>query len=201
MKTSTMSLVVLIMGCGSSTGSSGGAGEGGSGGSGGTGAGGSVGPTERIVFVTASTQTANLGGLEGADSICAAEATSAGLDGEFRAWLSTVDTSAASRLNQASVPYVLVNGTRIAEDWDDLVDDELLEPIDLDAAGQVQTGDVWTGTLPSGQPYAEGDCVAFASEASNIRSLCGSTMFADGRWSEAQTPFCSTRLRLYCFQQ
>ena len=193
MKRAGMLLAVLVLGCGSSTESSGGAGEGGSG--------GSVGPTERIVFVTASTQTANLGGLEGADSICAAEATSAGLDGEFRAWLSTRDTPAASRLTQASVPYVLVSGTRIAEDWDDLVDDELLQPIDLDATGQAQTGDVWTGTLPSGQPYSEGDCMGFESEASNIRSLCGSTAFAGGRWSEAQTPFCSTRLRLYCFQQ
>ena len=198
MKTTAMWLAVLIIGCGSSTGSSGGAGEGGSGG---TGAGGSVGPTERIVFVTASTQDANLGGLEGADSICSAEATSAGLDGEFRAWLSTLDTPAASRLTRANVPYVLVDGTRIAEDWDDLVDEELSEPIDLDAAGQAQTGDVWTGTLPSGQPFPGGDCMAFSSGAANIRSLCGSTAFADGRWSEAQTPFCSTRLRLYCFQQ
>jgi hypothetical protein len=202
-------IMLFVVGCGSSSdasgngGSAGIGGESGSGGSpgGAAGAGGRQELTERIVFVTASGQTANLGGLDGADSICASEADGAGLPGEFKAWLSTLETPAADRLTRSPVPYVLVDGTRIADDWDDLVDNQLLAPIDIDATGQTRTGDVWTGTLPSGQPYADGDCMGFSSEASNMRSLCGSTAFSDQRWSAAQTPFCNTRLRLFCFQQ
>lgn len=217
MKKALFVVVLFAMGCGSSTGSGGSggaAGTGGAAGSGGTGggsgtagtggesgAGGNIVPTESVVFVTASLQTADLGGLDGADSICAGEAADAGLEGEFKAWLSTLDIPAADRLNRSTVPYVLVDGTRIADDWDDLVDMQLLAPIDLDADGQSRGGDVWTGTLPSGQPFDDGDCAGFTTDTSASFSLCGSTAFSDSRWTAAQTPSCNTRLRLFCFQQ
>ena len=189
-------------GVGASGGSGGSAGAAGSGGSGGeAGTGGTIDPTERVVFVTTARQTADLGGFEGADGICAAEATAAGLEGEFKAWLSTLDVAAADRLVQSTVPYVLVDGTRIADDWDDLVDNALLAPIDVDATGERRTGDVWTGTLPDGQPYPDGDCAGFTSATGSTRSLCGSTASAGSAWSAAQTPTCNTSLRLYCFEQ
>jgi hypothetical protein len=216
MKKTLLVAMLLAAGCGSSTGSGGSGGSAGSGGESGmggtpgvggsgnggeSGTGGSVVRTENLVFVTASAQTANLGGFEGADAICAGEASAAGLEGEFKAWLSTLDTPAADRLTRSAVPYVLVDGTRVADDWDDLVDMQLLAPIGLDAGGQPQGGDVWTGTLPSGQPFADGDCAGFTTEASNSLSLCGSTAFSDSRWTASQTPTCNTRLRLFCFQQ
>jgi len=193
MRTALVVAALLAIGCGSSTDS------GGTGGVAGMG-GGNV-PSELVVFVTASTHAANFGGFEGADSICAGEATDAGLVGDFKAWLSTLDTPAADRLSPSSVPYVLVDGTRIADDWSDLTDNQLQARIDLDATGQSRGGDVWTGTLPSGQSYVDGDCEAYTSDASNIRGLCGTTQFSDARWSAAQTPACSSPLRLFCFQQ
>lgn len=84
--------------------------------------GGDAGPSEWRIFRTATTQTANLGGIAGADALCAAQAMAGGLDGEFKAWLSTVSSPVSDRVTHASGPYVLVNGTRIADDWDDLVD-------------------------------------------------------------------------------
>ncbi len=208
MKKTLLIAVLMAVGCGASTGSgdgggsSGSGGESGMGGAGGeTGTGGSVARTVSLVFVTASRQTANLGGLEGADAICAGEAANAGLTGEFKAWLSILGTPAADRLTRSTVPYELVDGTRLADDWEDLVDMQLLAPIDLDADGQPQGGDVWTGTLPSGQPFVDGDCAGFTSNASDSLSLCGSTAFSDNRWTAAQTPSCNTSLRLFCFQQ
>ena len=161
---------------------------------------GDAGPSERRIFVTATVQTGSMGGIAGADEICATQADAAGLEGEFRAWLSTLASPVSGRLVESTVPYVLVDGTVIADDWDDLTDDSIQAPIDLDATGQPRGGDVWTGTLPSGEPYDGGDCDGFTSDSSGI-SLCGSTQFVDTRWSAAQTPSCSTRLRLFCIEQ
>src|SRR5262249_42934796 len=40
------------------------------------------------VFVTSTTHDGNLGGLDGADAICASLAANAGLSGTYKAWLS-----------------------------------------------------------------------------------------------------------------
>lgn len=178
------------------------AGRGGSAGSGGSGgAGGDPGPTERRVFVTNTIQTGSMSGIAGADAICAMQAGAAGLDGEFKAWLSTLASPVSDRFVRSTVPYVLVDGTVIADDWNDLTNGDIQAPIDLDATGQVRGGDVWTGTLPSGESYEDGDCEEFESSANDIRSLCGSTQFSDTRWSAAQTPTCNARLRLFCIEQ
>lgn len=193
MKTSSILALSLLTACGSSTTSDGGGGDGG--------AGGSAEPTERLVFVTESTRTGDVGGPTGADAICANEAAAAGIAGEFKAWLSVSETPVGDRLTQSTLPYVLPNGTRIADDWDDLVDGSIQAPINVDATGQARGGDVWTGTLSDGQTFGAGDCMGFRSEASNIVSRCGSTAFDDARWTDAQTPSCNTPLRLFCFQQ
>lgn len=125
----------------------------------------------------------------------------AGLEGEFKAWLSTLSSPATNRLAQSSVPYVLVDRTRIADNWDDLTDGSIQAPINLDASGQVLGGDVWTGTLPSGASYMDGDCEGFMSSSSDLISLCGSTEFGNAFWTAAQTPDCSVSLRLFCIEQ
>jgi Protein of unknown function (DUF1554) len=59
------------------------------------------------VFVTSTTHTGNLGGLDGADAICQARAeslNSAAPAGTYKAWLSTAAESAAARLTHATVP-------------------------------------------------------------------------------------------------
>ena len=155
---------------------------------------------ERRIFVTDSVQTANFGGLDGADALCASQASAAGLDGEFKAWLSTMASSVSDRLTHSSDPYVRVDGTPVANDWDDLVDGSILAPINLDARGQLRDGDVWTGTLPNGLPYTQGDCAGFTNGADGI-GLCGSTASTSGFWTASSTPDCSLDLRLYCIEQ
>ena len=184
------------------TGNDSGSGGSGSGGVGGNaGAGGGEAPSERLVFVTAAVRDADFDGLEGADALCADEALAAGLAGEFKAWLSTLGSPVSNRLNQSAVPYVLVDGTRIADDWADLTDGSLLAPIDLDAMGQSRDLDVWTGTLPSGESYAVDDCAGYTSNSAGIMGLCGTTQSTGAAWSASQTPACGSRLRLFCFEQ
>ena len=213
MKTVLLLILAGMLGCASSGNDSGldagsgggpGSGAGGTAGAGGMagagGAGGVTGDPERLVFVTASTSDADLAGLLGADALCANEAADAGIEGDFKAWLSTVDTPVGRRLEQAEVPYVLVDGTRIANDWTDLTDGSLLAPINLDAAGQQRGGDVWTGTLPSGESYDVDDCDGYMSNGGGM-GLCGTTQSTGAAWSASQTPSCGTPLRLFCFQQ
>ena len=154
----------------------------------------------RLVFVTDTVQNANLGGIAGADALCASQAAAVGLQGEFKAWLSTVDSPVADRFVQSTMPYVLVDGTRVADDWTDLTDGSIQAPINLDANGGTQTGDVWTGTMPSGSPYTDTDCDAFMNGVTGF-ALCGSTAQMFNGWTAVQVPSCDTQLRLYCFEQ
>ena len=158
-------------------------------------------PAVRRVFVTSTTQNANVGGIAGADALCATQAAAAGLNGTFAAWLSTIATPVSDRLEHATVPYVRVDGTVVADNWDDLVDGDIQAPINLDATGATRFGDVWTGTLATGAPYAVDDCNGFTDGTSGPRGQCGSSNSSGPTWTENITPRCSVQLRLYCFEQ
>lgn len=163
-------------------------------------AGADTGMTEWRIFRTETVQNANLGGIAGADAICAAQALAAGLEGEFKAWLSTIASPVADRVTQGSGPYILVDGTRVADDWDDLVDGSILAPINLDANGVLRSGEVWTGTLATGASYAISDCETFTNGSGGM-ALCGATNSTTATWTENITPACSTHLGLYCIEQ
>jgi len=161
------------------------------------------GVSERRIFVTDTIQNANFGGTTGADELCASQAAAAGLQGEFKAWLSTISSPVSDRLTHSSGPYVLVDGTPVANDWNDLVDGSILAPIDLDASGQERGEivlDVWTGTLPNGLPYTNGDCEGFTNGSAGI-GLCGTTASMNANWTANATPSCDVELRLYCIEQ
>jgi hypothetical protein len=173
----------------------------------------------QIVFTT-STQYrgALLGGVEGADAICAGHASEAGLAGEFKAWLSQLDTSAADRLTHSTKPYVLVDGTEVAGSWDDLVRFDLLHAIDLDEHGAALPPDgtfsnaVWTATRTDGQaiPWTPGgtptenprlDCTLWSSMDGGVGML-GSWSATDVTWTATSSGIlCGETARLYCFQQ
>jgi hypothetical protein len=195
-----------LLACGSAEQGSGGSGAtGGSGGDGATGGAGGIGgspSTERRIFVTSTVQTAALGGIAGADALCATQAADANLDGEFKAWLSTTSSSVVDRLSHDGGPFVRVDETIVANDWADLLDGALLAPIDRDATGQARTGDVWTGTLSTGASYAVSDCAAFTSgSGSSGHALCGSSTSTTATWTDNQPASCPSTLRLYCIEQ
>lgn len=115
----------------------------------------------RRAFITSKTYKPNFGGLAAADKICNTTASVAGLGGTWAAWLSTTTTSAASRLEHASVPYQLLNGEVLALNWTELTSGSLRHPIDRDENDSVvnptpppyktpYTGTAWTGTNVDG---------------------------------------------------
>jgi hypothetical protein len=158
--------------------------------------------TERRIFVTSTVYTAALGGIAGADARCATQADAAGLDGNFKAWLSTISSSVVDRLSHEGGPFARVDETIVANDWADLLDGALLAPISLDATGQAQTGDVWTGTLATGASYTVDDCAAFTSgDNADGHAYCGSSTSATSTWTYNKPAACSSTLRLYCIEQ
>lgn len=171
-----------------------------------------------VVFTTSQKYRGGLlGGVEGADAICAEHAFEAGLDGEFKAWLSQLDNSAADRLTHSFRPYVLVDGTEVAESWSALLQFDLQHAIDLDEYGADLTTDgnfgnaVWTATRIDGQslPWTPGgtptsnprlDCTLWSSIDGGVGML-GSWSATDTFWTSGSGISCTETARLYCFQQ
>lgn len=177
----------------------------------------------KIAFVTSQVFTGNLGGLVGADVKCQTAASSAGLPGVYKAWLSNATVSAASRLEHATLPYMLVDGTVVATDWTMLTSGRLMHAIDLTergtpaVAGSNQdcffggTGKfVWTNSSANGT-VANGGMVSSCgndwnssgpTDASGPFGVVGSMSHADVMWTlSCGSARCENTAPLYCLEQ
>jgi hypothetical protein len=170
-----------------------------------------------LVFVSSKLSTGNLGGLAGADATCQSLATKAGLPGTYKAWLSSQSTDAASRLTHGSVPYKLVDGSLVANDWSTLVSGTLLHAIDkTESNGAPPTGTVgtaggcagsdplaWTNTNDVGTHLGP-SCNDWTSTAGNV-SYVGAADMTSGSWTWDCTAVgsgvCAATAALYCVQQ
>jgi len=160
---------------------------------------------EKIVFVTSATFSGNLGGLAGADAKCQVEAdgpASVVPSGTYLAWLSDGTDSPDTRFAKSSHPYLLPDGTRIAEDFADLTDGSILHPINIDSTGKTLGKQrFWTGTNPDGtsvQPFVT--CAGWVDPYASAKGLVGGTVRAKS-WSFRGTHSCTRRRHLVCFQQ
>ena len=162
---------------------------------------------DRRVFRTDQTFTGNLGGLDGADQTCQTEANAAGLGGVWRAWLADSTGSPANRFVQGTGRYLRLDGVRIADDWDDLLDGQINAPIDLTATGQVDGFGAWSNVNPlTGEALelnSDGHCADWWIDTS-INGHIGYANNIDGDWSRGGNqlwPCDSSSTGLYCFEQ
>jgi hypothetical protein len=166
-------------------------------------------PNQRTVFVTSASFKSNLGGLTGADDKCQAEAdgpTSIVPAGTYWAWLSDGTDSPDTRFTKSSHPYVLPDGTKIAEDFTDLTDGSILHAINIDPTGQpIGYQQYWTGTNADGTAYASINlttCGAWVVDPIPAwGGMTGHTAKKTTLWSSMGTEYCSKTFRLACFQQ
>ncbi len=158
---------------------------------------------QRTVFVTSTTYTGNIGGLAGADTECDNRALAGGLVGTYKAWLSTSLTDNPANLFEKSTePYLRTDGVLIANDWTDLTDGSLQNPIDRDESGQQVAAFAWTGTKKDGTPDPDLDCGDWGSSSSTLTGRVGSTFGTMHDWTDAGSPRdCDNSHRLYCFEQ
>ncbi len=161
------------------------------------------------VFVTNETFGGDLDGLAGADNLCKQLADEAGLSPNFvwKAWLSNLTLSASQRLYHSPLAYKRMDGVIIANNWNDLIDATIQNPISKDQYSNNVYGPVWTGTNFNGATITvnpNGDhndlCANWTSTAGMART--GSNDKVDVGWSRYGAYACSrTEPRLYCFQQ
>ena len=165
------------------------------------------------VFVTSTTYTGDLGGIDGADAKCQALANEEHLGGTFFAWLSVLAPPATypgTRFTRARVPYALLNGTHLAGDWNDLTDGALDALFDVTETGhELQLGEathVATATTTNGDGgtihgFFTPDCAGWTT-ASIQFGLHGTTTSTGTAWTDTSNPIpCSDPFRLYCFRQ
>lgn len=173
---------------------------------------------EKIAFVTKASFKSDMGGLAGADAKCKAEAddpASIVPSGTYLPWLSDGHESPDSRFTKSSHPYVLPDGTKIAENYTDLTDGSILHAINVDATGASVLGAqrFWTDTMPDGkavQPFVANvqlnSCNAWhGTTVYWAGTIVGSTIETSGKWSNTNQSGCKylgrEKFRLACFQQ
>ena len=153
------------------------------------------------VFVTASsTHTGNLGGLDGADATCQVAANRAEVPGRYRAWIGDDGVGPNERFTQSPFPYVLTNGTVIAQNYTDLTDGTLAAPINIDEDGnQVTFAGVWTGASEDGSGFQGSSCAGWTSLQG--QAAFGFESQTGAGWSANDGQGCDVAYRLYCFEQ
>jgi hypothetical protein len=165
----------------------------------------------KTVFVTSTTYDGGtIGSIANANALCQARAIVGGLGGTYRAFISDDTTDAATNLNHATVPYALVDGTVVANNWADLIDGSLIHAIDLDESGTpAVTGasgcdpgaDVYTGSFASGTRASGNTCASWSSSSAGNLALIGDTAFTDSLWAFDCGLSCDQLAALYCFEQ
>ncbi len=164
---------------------------------------------EKTVFVTSVSFNGNLGGLTGANDKCQAQAdgpASVVPSGTYLAWLSDETDSPATRFTKSTHPYILPNGTKIAEDFTDLTDGSILHAINMDSTGKALGGvqPFWTGTKADGTtaPISV-TCTGWKDPLPYHKGMHGQTHLTDSSWSTVHSDeSCRNRFSfLLCFQQ
>ncbi len=141
-------------------------------------------------------------GLDAADKIC--QSTAQNLSGTWKAWLSDSITSASDRLIHATVPYKLLNGTSVANNWADLTDGSLLTKINITELGtQTVDAPAWTNTKFDGtKKYTSlaSTCYDWTTRSSYTASQ-GVDFSTSSSWTDYGGADCFNLDSLYCFEQ
>ena len=162
-------------------------------------------PPPNIIFTTSTTQTPALGGLAGADAICAQRALAAGLAGTYRAWLSTSTVNAIDRLGSAS-GWVRPDGKPVLNKVADIAKDKVFYPPRLDEFGNDLGADpvVMTATGVDGKLSDFTDsttCGDFTSASIDPGKTltAGYASFNSASFTVQLYPPCGVQARIYCF--
>jgi cysteine-rich repeat protein len=164
---------------------------------------------QRVVFVTEASWAGNdIGGVNGADKKCTdAAALIPELDGmKFRAWVSSADESAFSRMGLiTAMPYVRRDGETVAAGTAAFALAMLKVPINVtekgtglaDADCASGTNLVWTGTESTGAAASD-TCSGWSLAGQNGKA--GNLSSVGVNWTACKIKSCVSLARLYCFQ-
>ncbi|MBZ0090473.1 MAG: hypothetical protein K8H90_08860, partial [Thermoanaerobaculia bacterium] len=132
------------------------------------------------------------------DAICQSRATAAGLPLpiSFRAWLSSSTVDAKDHVHFAG-PWIRLDGVRIADSKDDLVDGELHTTMNQTETGEYDSSAMaWTGTGADGLVLNQ-TCSDWTS--TEAWGWAGFGFLAGSEWTERSSfPCSSDTFQLYC---
>jgi hypothetical protein len=178
-------------------------------------------PSHKVVFVTSVGFRGNFGGVAGADAKCQARADAVKLAGTYKAWLSGAELSSSPsvRFTHPDVPYVLVDGSVVADNWADLTDGTLQHAINLSEVHTKLSFFAFTFTLADGTPGLAGSASQTCYQGNNCTcddwtngetqgsptpgSAVGQTYGTDKQWTDYSflNGCGDTGISLYCFEQ
>lgn len=161
------------------------------------------------VFVTSVSGTGDLSqwpdagllpGITGANAVCQARATAAGLPAptSYRAWLSDSTHDATDQITLDG-PWVRVDGVPVASTLADLVDGQLAAAINVTETGAYEGNiGVWTGTGDDGLATAN-LCSDWGDGTSSSTGTKGSAYRSSSWWTEfGSGSACPSNYRIYC---
>lgn len=156
-------------------------------------------------FITSTTFNGNLGGLGGADRKCQDAADAAGIQGAFRAWLSTSTVDAQDQVAHSIDEYITMNGALIANHFNDLTNNSIATSINRDEFNNAVADETpaWTGTTGTGLKSGTGAfCGDWTSASSGSTGAVGRTgaLHLDQTWTHYGVTACSNARRLYCVE-
>jgi len=159
----------------------------------------------RLAFVTQVEHVA--AELVVMDTHCQDEAVAAGLDAggtkTFKALLSTLTASAASRFNGSGAAWVRVDGVSLAPTAAEFLAQGATAPLNVSSTGEYVRGRVWTGSTAIDVQTAGDDDNCIDWQDPNGFAKVGdatitSRMFTD---DQASSQLCSTPARIYCLEE
>ncbi len=160
------------------------------------------------MFATSSTYNGNLGGLTGADGLCAAAAKNSGLPGTYVAWLATTTTTALSRLGSAR-GWLLTNGAPFADTIGvsggktGIRNGQIFSGPTFDEFGDnssaSQLATAWTGANEDGSLVSGNNCSDWTSSTSATNGLNGTQSYGSGQWTNQFVQNCASSSSIYCF--
>ena len=156
-----------------------------------------------VMFVTSRAYPVEaIGGIVGADNLCAVHASEGGLPGQYVAWLSTMITHAVDRVGSAR-GWIRPDGLPIV---DVITDSVMYYPPTLDEHGVrvVAIGErlgnlrVYTGTTDGGQ--LQGSTCGDWTDSSAMPNVAtyGAPTFTLRQWTSHTITACINTDRLYC---
>ncbi len=172
---------------------------------------GTVPEVHKRVFVTNTTYTGDLtvqasvsDGLAAADKLCQQAALAAVLGGTWKAWISGSGVDAKSRISDVGPWYLLDGQTKVFNNAAGLTTTPLA-PINLteQKTGVGANPQVWTGT-ENGGVSASVHCnnwTMMTGIGPNLSGRAGDGSSTSNWTSSPLVSYCTSRFRLYCFEQ
>lgn len=148
-----------------------------------------------------------VGGIAGADTMCANAASAAGLGGTYMAWLSTgaADDPDSRFITKAAIPYRGADGALVANNWTDLTDSSVsVNPARKDAYGNWNAaGWIISNVDTDGTAAYDGtnNCSGWTTNGTGYTNHYGQSNQTNSNWTDAGTGNCSGYRIILCIQQ